>query len=190
MSERAAEAVVGSRGPLHPAGDTVGDRVAQVLKRGSGEMAVGRSGFWDAYFTVLRKALMTAWPAEQSRTWTDQKRSTRIRLVIDAEGLVRDFEVIIVSGDRVMDREVEQVLHACAQLPPPPPGVMQGKTELVTEWQLTVHPGLAAKQGSYGFGYGSGITFGAVFDMVTLFDPHIDLTPLERNVTLASYWTR
>jgi hypothetical protein len=28
------------------------------------------------------------------------------------------------------------------------------------------------------------------FDMVTLFDPHVDLTPLERNVTLAAFWTR
>ncbi|MGZ3481709.1 MAG: TonB family protein, partial [Myxococcaceae bacterium] len=142
---------------------------------------------WDAYFTELRKALMAAWPATRARGWTERRRAARIRLVIDAEGLLRDFEILTTSGDPVVDHEVEQAIHQATQLPCPPSRVLHGKVELVTEWRMTVHPGLATKPGTTVI---RPLAVGIAFDAVTLFDPRIDLTPLERNVTLSSYWVR
>ena len=107
--------------------------------------------------------------------------------MIDAEGLLRDFEILDTSGDAVVDHEVEQAIHLASHLPCPPARVLRGRSELVTEWKMTVHPGLAPKPGTPVLGP---LGVGIAFDMVTLFDPRIDLTPLERNVTLSSYWAR
>ena len=186
MGAAAAQAVVTRRGPLHPPGDSVGDRLSESLHRGVGAMAVLRSGFWDAYFTELRKVLLAVWSVEHVRAH-GSKATTRIRLVLDADGLLRDFDIVIASGDAVMDEDVGRALHAAAVFPPPPMHVMEGKDELVSEWELTVHPGLAPAQGEVSFGrLGAGMTF----DMLTLVNPKVDLKPLERNVVLASYWTR
>jgi len=186
MSSRAAEEVVRRRGPQRPVGGAVGEQVADMLQRGVGERTVAKEGFWDAYFTDLRRALLAAWPAARSLAWTGLRRTVRVRLVLDGEGLLRDFDLLGTSGDPVVDREVEQSLHA-ARLPSPPALVLRGATELVTEWLFTVHPGLAPKPGSPTLGP---LGVGVAFDVVTLFDPHVDLTPLERNVTLAGFWTR
>jgi TonB family protein len=187
MSEHAAQAVVKQRGPQHPPGDSIGERLKETLQRGTGAMAVARSGFWDAYFTLLRKAVLAAWSAGKPQGHFAHKATTRIRLVLDAEGLLRDFDIVLSSGNQAMDHEVEQVLHQTTQFPPPPDYVLHGKTELVTEWELTVHPGLALAQGMPTFSpFGPSI----VFDVVTLANPAVDLTPLEVNVALASYWTR
>jgi outer membrane biosynthesis protein TonB len=186
MSSRAAEAVVRRRGPQRPVGTSVGEQVADLLLRGVGERTVAKEGFWDAYFSDLRRALLAAWPAARSLAWTGLRRTVRVRLVLDGEGLLRDFDLLGTSGDPVVDREVEESLHA-ARLPSPPALVLRGATELVTEWLFTVHPGLARKPGTPSFGP---LSVGVTFDMVTLFDPHVDLTPLERNVTLAAFWTR
>jgi periplasmic protein TonB len=187
MSERAAEAVTELRGPTRAPPESVGTRLAAELRRGLGEVVVARRGYWDAYFTLLRKALLAAWPADGSRALSSRKRSVRIRLVLDAEGELRDFELLFTSGDKLLDLEVERALHTAAPLPAPPAHVLQGKTVLVSEWELTVHPGLAHKVGLPMVGpLGPGIAF----DMVQLFDSRIDLTPLERNVTLSSYWTQ
>ena len=86
-----------------------------------------------------------------------------------------------------MDADVERALHVTSHFSPPPEHVMQGRPELVSEWEFTVHPALALAQGMPTFGpLGPGLTF----DVVTLVNPSVDLTPLERNVALASYWTR
>jgi TonB family protein len=187
MAERAAEAVVTRRGPGHAPADSAGERLAQALQRGANALAVERGGFWDAYFTDLRKALLAAWSAERPESHFDRKATTRIRLVIDSEGLLRDFDIVITSGNPAMDYELEQALHQTAKLPSPPAHVLHGKTELVTEWEFTVHPGLAMRQGETTFGP---LGFGAVFDLITIVNPRVDLTPLERNVALATYWTR
>jgi TonB family protein len=115
------------------------------------------------------------------------KATTRIRVVLDADGLLRDFDIVAASGNPTLDKEVEQALHQTTQFPPPPDNVMHGKLELVTEWEMTVHPGLAQKAGTPTLG-----PFGAamVFDLVTVVNPKVDLTPLEFNVALATYWTR
>jgi TonB family protein len=187
MSEHAAEAVVKQRGPRHAPGDSIGERLAETLQRGTGAMAVERSGFWDAYFTLLRKAVLAAWSAGKPQAHFAHKATTRIRLVLDADGLLRDFDIILSSGNKAMDHEVEQALHQTTQFPPPPDYILHGKTELVTEWELTVHPGLALAQGMPTFSpFGPSI----VFDLVTIVNPAVDLTPLEVNVALASYWTR
>jgi TonB family protein len=187
MSERAAEAVTERRGSKHAPPDSIGTRLAETLKRELGAVVVARRGYWDAYFTLVRKALLAAWPADGSRASSSKKRSLRIRLILDAEGALRDFELLLTSGDRMLDREVEQALHTAPPLPPPPAHVMQGKTELVSEWELTVHPGLAPQIGVPTLGpLGPGLAF----DVVQLVDSRIDLTPLERNVTLFSYWTQ
>jgi TonB C terminal len=187
MSEHAAEAIVTRRGPAHAPKDTPGERLAEVLQRGTHEKALERNGFWDGYFTELKKALLAAWFGQEAEVHGDAKATTRIRLVIDAGGLLRDFDIIITSGNSAMDFELEQALHQTAQLPAPPEHVLNGKTELVTEWEFTVHPGLAQRQGETTFGK---LGFGTVFDVVTLVNPKVDLTPLERNVVLATYWTR
>jgi len=186
MSARAAAAVVQRRGPERPAGDSVGGRVSEMLHRGVGERAVARGGFWDAYFTEVRQALLASWPAARTLSWTGLRRTVRVRLILDAEGTLRDFDLLGTSGDAVMDREVEEGLRA-ARFPSPPELVLHGLSELVTEWHFTVHPGLAPKPGTPVLGP---LGVGIAFDLVTLFDPHVDLTPLERNVTLAAYWTR
>jgi TonB family protein len=187
MSERAAEAVVTRRGPAHAPKDSPGERLAEVLQRGTHEKALERGGFWDGYFSDLKKALLAAWFGQKAELRGDAKATTRIRLVIDAGGLLRDFDIVITSGNSAMDFELEQALHQTAQLPAPPEHVLNGKTELVTEWEFTVHPGLAQKQGETTFGK---LGFGTVFDLISIANPKVDLTPLERNVVLATYWTR
>jgi periplasmic protein TonB len=187
MSEKAAEAVVTRRGPSHAPKDTVGDRLAETLQRGTHERALQRNGFWDGYFTELKKALLAAWSAGRAESTAQSKETTRVRLIIDAEGLLLDFDIIIKSGNSAMDFELEQTLHATAHLPPPPEHVLNGKTELVTEWEFTVHPGLAQKQGETTF---NKLGFGTVFDLISIANPKVDLTPLERNIVLATYWTR
>lgn len=186
MSSRAAEAVVKERGPQRPVGSSVGAQVTEMLHRGVGERGVSREGFWDAYFSELRRALLASWPAARSLAWTGLKRTVRVRLVLDAAGMLRDFDLLGTSGDPVVDREVEESLRS-ARLPSPPELVLRGATELVTEWHFTVHPGLAPKPGTPTLGP---LSVGVAFDLVTLFDPRVDLTPLERNVTLAAFWTR
>lgn len=187
MSEKAAEAVVTRRGPSHVPKDTVGDRLAETLQRGTHEQALQRNGFWDGYFTELKKALLAAWSAVRAESTAQSKATTRVRLIIDAEGLLLDFDIIIKSGNSAMDFELEQTLHATPHLPPPPEHVLNGKTELVTEWEFTVHPGLAQKQGETTF---NKLGFGTVFDLISIANPKVDLTPLERNIVLATYWTR
>ncbi len=186
MSAGAAQAIVRSRGPQHPPGNSIGERLAESLHRGTGAMAVLRSGFWDAYFTELRKVLLVVWSVEHVRAHAS-KATARIRLVLDAEGLLRDFDIVIASGDTAMDTDVEQALHQSPHFPPPPMHVMEGKVELVSEWEFTVHPGLAPEQGELVWG---ALGPGMAFDMVTLVNPAVDLKPLERNVALATYWTR
>ena len=187
MSEVSAQAVVTKRGPQHAPGNSAEARLTESLARGTGAMAVRRSGFWDAYFTLFRKALLKAWVGEQAQPHFDDKATTRIRLVLDVDGLLRDSDIVTASGNPTLDREVEQALHQTTQFPPPPDHVMHGKLELVTEWEMTVHPGLAPKQGTPTFGpFGPAI----IFDVVTVVNPKVDLTPLEFNVALASYWTR
>ena len=61
MSEVSAQAVVTKRGPQHAPGNSAEARLTESLARGTGAMAVRRSGFWDAYFTLFRKALLKAW---------------------------------------------------------------------------------------------------------------------------------
>ena len=186
VSKAVAEAVVTQRGPQHPSGNSAADRLAESLHRGIGAIAVLHSGFWDTYFTELRKVLLAVWSVEHVRAHAS-KATLRIQLVIDVEGWLRDFTIIIASGDSAMDSDVERALHVAARFPPPPLYVMAGRVELVMEWEFTVHPGLAAAQGQLGYGQlGAGMTF----DMVTLVNPQVDLRPLERNVALASYWTR
>jgi periplasmic protein TonB len=187
MSARSAEEVVKERGPQHTPGTSIGERLKEKLAIGVGEVAVQRSGFWDTYFTVLRKAVLAAWSEGKPDAHFPKKASVRIRLVMNAEGLLLDFDIIQASGSKAMDHEVELALHQTPHFPPPPDNVMQSKTELVTEWVLTVHPGLAQAQGTPVFGP-SGPTM--LFDMVTIVNPAVDLTPLELNVALASYWTR
>jgi TonB family protein len=187
MSKASAQAVVTQRGPQHAPGGSAQDRLTETLAQGTGAMAVQRAGFWDAYFTLLRKALLKAWVGEQLEPRFGDKATTRVRLVLDADGLLRDFDVVAASGNPTLDKEVEQALHQTTQYPPPPDHVMHGKLELVTEWEMTVHPGLALAAGAPTFGpFGPAI----VFDVVTLVNPKVDLTPLEFNVVLASYWTR
>jgi TonB family protein len=187
MSEASAQAVVTKRGPQHALSNTAEGRLAETLARGVGAMAVERAGFWDAYFTLFRKALLRAWVGERLEPRFGDKATTRVRLVLDADGLLRDFEIVAASGNPTLDKEVEQALHQTTQFPPPPDHVMHGKLELVTEWEMTVHPGLALKAGAPTLGpFGAAI----VFDVVTLVNPKVDLTPLEFNVALASYWTR
>ena len=149
-------------------------------------MTVLRSGFWDAYFTELRRLLLGMFSVEHVRAHAS-KATLRIRLVLDVEGLLRDFDIVIPSGDGVMDADVERALNLGVQFPPPPLHVMQGKVELVTEWEFTVHPGLAPAQGELSWG---GLGGGMTFDMLTLANPGVNLKPLERNVVLASFWTR
>ncbi len=187
MSERSAEEVVKRRGPRHAPGDSVGERLAETLRQGTGAMRVERSGFWDAYFTALRRALLAVWSSERVQVPFADRATTRVRLVIDADGLLRDFDILIASGSPAMDLEVVQALHQTTQFPPPPEHVLEGRVELVTEWDLTIHPGLALRQGEGTLG-----PLGAAmaFDLITLVNPSVDLTPLERNVALASYWTR
>jgi TonB family protein len=187
MSARAAEEVVKERGPQHTPGDTIGERLKEKLQRGVGEVAVQRSGFWDTYFTVLRKAVLAAWSEGKPDAHFPKKATVRIRLVLDSDGLLLDFDIVQASGSKAMDHEVELALHQTPHFPPPPDNVMHGKTELVTEWELTVHPGLAQAQGTPTFG-----PFGPtmLFDVITIVNPAVDLTPLELNVALASYWTR
>jgi TonB family protein len=187
MSEASAQAVVTQRGPQHAPGGSAQDRLTETLAQGTGAMAVHRAGFWDAYFTLLRKALLKAWVGEQLEPRFGDKATTRVRLVLDADGLLRDFDIVATSGNPTLDKEVEQALHQTTQYPPPPDHVMHGQLELVTEWEMTVHPGLALAAGAPTFGpFGAAI----VFDVVTLVNPKVDLTPLEFNVALASYWTR
>ncbi len=186
MSAVAAQATVRSRGPQHAPGNSTGERLAESLHRGTGAMAVLRSGFWDAYFTELRKVLLVRWSVDHVRAH-GSKATTRIRLVLDAEGLLRDFDIVIASGDSAMDTDVERTLHESPYFPPPPMHVMAGKVELVSEWEFTVHPGLAPQQGELVWG---ALGPGMAFDVVTLVNPAVDLKPLERNVALASYWTR
>jgi TonB family protein len=186
MSQQAAEAVVQRRGPLHAPGNGVGERLAESLRRGAGAMAVTQHGFWDGYFGEVRKVLLWAWSAPHVRAHAS-RATCRVRLVIDAEGLLRDFDILIGSGDAVLDADVVRALHQTPRFPLPPGHVLQGNVELVTEWELTVHPGLAAAQGEVAYG---GLTTGVVFDVVTLVNPGVDLKPLERNVALATYYTR
>jgi TonB family protein len=187
MSEASAEAVVTKRGPQHAPGNSALERLAEMLARGTGAMAVQRSGYWDAYFTLFRKALLKAWVGEQAQPRFGDRATTRVRLVLDADGLLRDFDIVTGSGNQTLDQELVQALHQTTQFPPPPDHVLHGKLELVTEWELTVHPGLAAAAGTPTFGpFGPAI----IFDVVTVVNPKVDLTPLEFNVALASYWTR
>lgn len=187
MSEKSAEAVVKQRGPQHAPGDSPAERLTESLARGTGAMAVQHNGYWDAYFTQLRKAVLKAWVGEQPHPHLDWKATTRVRLVLDSEGLLRDFDVILGSGSAAMDREVVDALHQTTQFPPPPDNVMHGKVELVTEWELTVNPGLAPKQGAPVFDrFGPSINF----DAIALANPKVDLTPLDFTVVLATYWTR
>jgi hypothetical protein len=186
MSERAAEWVVKQRGAQHAPGDSAGERLLEALARGTGAMAVQRSGYWDAYFSLLRKALLKAWMEDRTRPHFEERTSTRVRVVLDADGLVLDFD-ISSAANSPLAREVEQALHQTSYFPPPPEAVLHGKAELVTEWVFTAHPGLALAQGTPVFGpFGPGI----IFDVVTVVNPQVDLAPLEFNVRLASYWTR
>ena len=135
----------------------------------------------------LRKALLEAWSSERVQVQFTDRATTRVRLVIDTEGLLRDFDIILGSGSPAMDLDVVRALHQMPAFPPPPEQVLLGKAELVTEWELTVHPGLALGQGEPTLGpLGPAMTF----DLITLVNPRVDLTPLERSVALASYWTR
>ncbi len=186
ISHRAAEAVVQRRGALHAPGNGAGERLAESLRRGVGAMAVSQHGFWDGYFGEVRRVLLWAWSAQRVRAHAS-RATCRVRLVIDAEGLLRDFDILIGSGDAVMDADVVRALHETPRFPLPPGNVLEGNVELVTEWELTVHPGLAAAQGDVAYG---GLTTGVVFDVVTLVNPSVDLKPLERNVALAAYYTR
>jgi TonB family protein len=187
MSEASAQRVVKQRGPQHAPGGSAEERLAETLARGTGALSVQRSGFWDAYFTLLRKALLKAWVGEQLERRFDDKAMTRVRLVLDADGLLRDFDIITESGNKKLDTEVVQALHQTTQFPAPPDHVLHGRVELVTEWELTVHPGLAPAQGTPTFGpFGPAL----IFDVVTVVNPRVDLRPLEFNVALASYWTR
>jgi TonB family protein len=188
MTGKAAEDVIKRRGAQHTPGQSTGERLATTLKRGIGEMDVQRNGFWDGYFTGLRKALLAAWSGEKAQAQFGHKATVRIRLVLDAEGELRDFELVLRSGSPTMDTEVEQALHQTTQFPAPPEHVLHGKTELVSEWELSVHPGLAPQMGEPVFGQGLGV--GLSFDMLALANPRVDLKPLERNVVLASYWTQ
>lgn len=187
MSKRSAEEVVRRRGPQHAPGDSVGERLAETLQRGTGAMAVARGGFWDGYFTSLRKVLLGVWSSERVQVHFSGRATTRVRLVLDAEGSLRDFEILLASGSPAMDLEVVQALHQTTEFPPPPEQVLRGKAELVTEWELTIHPALALKQGEASL---RPLGAGMAFDLITLVNPSVDLTPLERNVALASYWTR
>ncbi len=186
LSQQAAAAVVKGWGPQHAPGNSVGERLAESLRRGAGAMAVAQQGFWDGYFGEVRKVLLWVWSAQHVRAHAS-KATCRIRLVLDAEGLLRDFDILIGSGDAVMDADVVRALHETPRFPVPPGHVMQGNVELVSEWEFTIHPRLAAAPGEVAYG---GLTTGVVFDVVTLVNPSVDLTPLERNVALATYYTR
>ncbi len=74
------------------------------------------------------------------RQMKEQFRATRratVRVVQDTEGRLLSVELITPSNDQQIDREaVADIRAAAASLPVPPPEALQGRTQLVSLWQI------------------------------------------------------
>lgn len=74
------------------------------------------------------------------RQMKEQFRATRratVRVVQDTEGRLLSVELITPSNDMQIDREaVADIRAAAASLPVPPPEALQGRTHLVSLWQI------------------------------------------------------
>jgi hypothetical protein len=70
----------------------------------------------------------------------EQFRATRratVRVVQDTEGRLLSVELVTPSNDTQIDREaVADIRAAAASLPVPPPEALQGRTRLVSLWQI------------------------------------------------------
>jgi hypothetical protein len=74
------------------------------------------------------------------RQMKEQFRATRratVRVVQDTEGKLLSVELVTPSNDMQIDREaVADIRAAAASLPVPPPEALQGRTQLVSLWQI------------------------------------------------------
>ncbi len=74
------------------------------------------------------------------RQMKEQFRATRravVRVVQDTEGRLLSVELVTPSNDLQIDREaVTDIRAAAARLPVPPPEALQGRTQLVSLWQI------------------------------------------------------
>ncbi|WNG45182.1 energy transducer TonB [Archangium minus] len=74
------------------------------------------------------------------RQMKEQFRATRratVRVVQDTEGRLLNVELVTPSNDAQVDREAIADIRAAAQrLPVPPPEALQGRTRLVSLWQI------------------------------------------------------
>ncbi|MCY1080852.1 TonB C-terminal domain-containing protein [Archangium lansingense] len=74
------------------------------------------------------------------RQMKEQFRATRratVRVVQDTEGRLLSIELVTPSNDIQIDREaVADIRNAAASLPVPPPEALQGRTQLVSLWQI------------------------------------------------------
>lgn len=74
------------------------------------------------------------------RQMREQFRATRratVRVVQDTEGRLLSVELVTPSNDLQIDREaVADIRAAAARLPVPPPEALQGRTRLVSLWQI------------------------------------------------------
>ena len=74
------------------------------------------------------------------RQMKEQMRATRratVRVVQDAEGKLLSVELVVPSNDAQVDREALADIRAAAErLPVPPPEALQGRTRLVSLWQM------------------------------------------------------
>ncbi len=74
------------------------------------------------------------------RQMKEQFRATRraiVRVVQDTEGRLLSVELVTPSNDLQIDREaVADIRAAAARLPVPPPEALQGRTHLVSLWQI------------------------------------------------------
>ncbi len=74
------------------------------------------------------------------RQMKEQFRATRratVRVVQDTEGRLLSVELVTPSNDIQIDREaVADIRAAAASLPVPPPEALQGRTQLVSLWQI------------------------------------------------------
>jgi len=74
------------------------------------------------------------------RQMREDFRATRratVRVVQDTMGRLLSVELVIPSNDAQVDREAINDIRAAAErLPPPPPEALQGRTKLVSLWQM------------------------------------------------------
>ncbi|HEX8825747.1 MAG TPA: energy transducer TonB, partial [Archangium sp.] len=74
------------------------------------------------------------------RQMREDFRATRratVRVVQDTQGKLLSVELVTPSNDAQVDREAIADIRAAAErLPPPPPEAIQGRTQLVSLWQM------------------------------------------------------